>query len=155
MAEQIKVEGFKELEAQLKKLKKPRNIIRAATRAGAVAIKKQAIANLEPRHKKKVDIQQSRRESGPTQTTFNIGPKVDHWALAFLEWGAKPHEITPKTKQILSGDVGGEGFVAGRVMHPGITPTYWLSKAASQARRKAIVAFVKKARDRIAKEILR
>jgi HK97 gp10 family phage protein len=159
MADPIKIVGLQELEKQLKKLKKPRNAARAATRAGAVVIKKQAIANLEPRHKKKVDIRQSRRKSGSTHTTFDIGPKARHWGLIFLEYGAAPHEITPKRKKVLSGsssaDVAREGFVAGKVMHPGVTPTYWLSKAISQSRDKAIEAFAKKMRERIAKEILK
>ena len=146
----IKFEGFKALERQLKRLQKPKNIVRAATRAGAVEIKKQFQKNLG-NHKQSVDVQ-PKRQRDPTVFIVNIGPLVQHWELAFLEFGVPAHDIRPKTKKALVDTLGGD-FVASEVRHPGVRATYWMSKGFNQSYQKAIAAFIKKARQRINKEI--
>lgn len=150
----VKVDGFKALEKQLKRLQKPKNIVRAATRAGAVEIKKGFQKNLG-KHSRKVAVQ-AKRQRDPTQFVFIIGPKVEHWELAFLEFGVPKHDITPKTKKALVDTLGGN-FIAseltGEHQHPGVRATYWMSKGFNQSYQKALAAFIKKARQRINKEI--
>lgn len=146
----VKVDGFKALEKQLKRLQKPKNIVRAATRAGAVEIKKGFQKNLG-KHSRKVAVQ-AKRQRNPTQFVFNIGPLVQHWELAFLEFGVPAHDIRPKRKKALVDTRGGD-FVASEVRHPGVRATYWMSKGFNQSYQKALAAFIKKARQRINKEI--
>lgn len=143
----VKIHGLRELNRQLKKLKKPQLAIRAATRAGAAVFRAEARSNL-PQHKKKIDLVRSRRESSNVREVFNIGPLKQHWPLAFLEYGVPPHEIRPDTKKALVDTFGGD-LAAASVQHPGVVANHWLSRAFNQGQQKATAAFMKKLRQRI------
>ena len=152
MVVKVKIDGLRQLNRNLKKLtgREATNVMRAATRAGAAVVKREAAKNLPGYHRKKVDLVRSRRDSSKIRHTFNVGPLADHWALAFLEFGVDPHDITPKTKRVLVSTLG-DDFIASQVRHPGIRRTAWLSKAFNESSRKVVDAVRKKADDRIKK----
>jgi HK97 gp10 family phage protein len=154
------IKGLDKIKAQLKRLssKQVRSINRSATRAGARAIQKEAASNLPPKHKKKLDIQRSRRASRNQMEVFRIGPLAEHWPLVFLEYGARPHDISPKTSKILAiGDFNDQSgtwdnFVyLKKVRHPGIPATHFLSRAIVEGEDKALDAMGKQYWKRIKK----
>jgi hypothetical protein len=148
------VKGLRDINRSLKRLKgrTAHNIMRAGTRAAANEYKKGMQNNLPAEHKKKVNIAASRRESSKTRHTFKIGPLSEHWPLAFLEFGVPPHDITPKTKKVLS-DAG--GFVTAKVSHPGVTKIAFMRRAFSAKSDDAEKAFIKRVWLRIKKEALK
>ena len=152
----VKVNGLRQMNRNLKKLKgrEATNIMRAASRAAANVVLKESRKNLPGYHKKKVALVPSRRESSKIKFVFNIGPLAKHWALAFLEYGVEPHDITPKTKKVLVSFLG-DDFIASKVKHPGIRRTSWLSKAFNESTNKSVNAFTKKVNDRIKKALLK
>jgi len=149
----VKVEGLKELNAQLKRLtgRKAKNILRAGTRAAAAQYKKEILKRLPSRHKKKIDIQSSRRESTQTRHVFNVGVLAKHWQLVFLEYGTKPHDITPKRKKILI-STHGDNFVSKKVSHPGVKKLAFMRRSFQQSK-NAEKAFIKRVKQRINKEL--
>ena len=140
------IKGLDEIKAKLRKLDSDmvRNINRSAARAGAVAIKKEADSNLPSKHrgKRKVDVSAKRRTKRD-YFSFKVGAKAEHWALAFLEYGAKPHDIGPKARNSLRlfnrdganasnvGPVADVAFIK-KVHHPGIQATRWLSRSIAE-----------------------
>ena len=155
----VDVKGLRQLNRQLKKLtgREATNIMRAATRAAAVEIKKEAAKKLPTYHRKKLDVVRSRKLSSKITHVFRVGPKAAHWGLIFLEYGVPPHEITPKTKRALvstiGDDIGTPSNAASKVKHPGIKRLAFLSRAINEGQQKSIAAFSKKANDRIKKAL--
>lgn len=163
MTEAIK--GLEEIKQTLKKMglssRQMRNIHRSATRAGARSVQKTADKLLPADHQRnrKLDIQASRGRQ--YYFVFKIGPKDEHWALVFFEYGAKPHDIGPRTRKALRipktvGNISDVGPVADvtftkKVHHPGITPTHFLSRAIDEGEDDALEAMRKQYWKRIQK----
>jgi len=61
-----------------------------------------------------------------------IGPDKEHWYYRFFEFGAEPHEITPKVKKALAYQGEGGPVVVGRVMHPGMAARPFLRPTVDQ-----------------------
>lgn len=143
-------------------------INRAAANAGARALQKVADKNLPIAHKgkKKLDIQRSRRESAKKgYDVFKIGPKIEHWELLFLEYGASAHDILPKkaqamllaeeasdTRNIRTVGVYSDLFVK-KVKHTGIFATHFLSRALFEGDDEAYKAIAKRYWQRIRKAL--
>jgi HK97 gp10 family phage protein len=157
------IKGLDEIKAKLKGLEEKivSNINRSAANAGATALRKEAQNNLNPKHKKKLGQQRSRRLSKRAgYDVYSVGPLAEHWQLTFLEYGAAPHDISIKTKKILavtetSKRSGGStiDFIGTTVKHPGITPTHFLSRALSEGQEKAFEAIRKQYWKRIEKAV--
>lgn len=162
------IDGLDEIKENLKRLDSAmvKNINRAAARAGAVVIKKAADSKLPvgQRNRKKIDISANRRVNR-NRFSYKIGPRVPHYGLRFLEYGAAPHDIGPETAKALAiyeesstttniRDIGVyQGFVVKKVKHPGIKPTRFLSRALSENVQKVFKAIGDKYWQRIRKEI--
>jgi len=91
-----------------------KEITKEALMAGAEVVKREMSAKADG------SIAQSIKMEFPETTgipTIRIGPDKEHWYAAFQEFGAVPHTVKIKSKQILAD--GGEVF--GReIRHPGV-----------------------------------
>lgn len=150
----VQVEGLKQLNKQLKRLsgREATNATRAAARAAASTIKKEASKNLPSEHRKKLAIERSRRQSSKTQHVFKVGPKKEHWQLIFLEFGVPSHPISTKKKQALYGS-GYDHPTTQEITHPGIKKLAFLRRAFSSKYKEAEKMFVKKLNQRIEKAL--
>lgn len=166
----IKVEGLKELNKALKQLgpRAARNALRASIRAGGRVVVSDARKRLPPQYdtlKRSLSVKVNRQRS-PYEITAEVGPttgksaKYDGWYAHLVEFGVAPHEITPKTKQVMvdaatSGRSGATQFgtVFGKkVQHPGVPAKPFLTPAFEQNKRAIIEAQRKKLWEAIRKQ---
>lgn len=118
MANEIRVSGFKELEANLKALplRLARNVVARATYAGAVVVRDAARKNAPVKTgklRKSIRIKKKRSRRGSTEVIYTVFPKEYYGHI--VEKGSGPHIIKVKTKKAL-GKYGKFGLI---VKHPG------------------------------------
>ena len=91
-------------------------------------------------------------KSGVVYASVKAGGRTKKGADVFyahiVEFGARPHVIRPRRKKSLQ--LGGH-FVAGTVMHPGMTGNPFMLPAADATRSSAVAAVAAKIRERLAK----
>jgi len=172
------IKGLDQIKAKLRKLDSSHNvkIHKAATRAGATALKKGSEARIQGNGKGRLGVSQSRTYSIGGLIVFRIGPYKQHWGLAFQEFGAPGHwiETIKKGKRVGAGgpkkaltigqskagplrpgeaSKGGGLFqlVAGKVWHPGVRKNKFLSRALTEDDQKAFEAVGKRYWQRINK----
>lgn len=143
--------GGKELDAFLQTLapKVEKNIMRGALRAGVNEFKTEVKANV-PVHDG--DLRDSVRVStrskrGTVYASLKVGNKKA-WYARLVEFGTRPHKITPKKAGALT--IG--GALAVSVDHPGAKPHPFVRPAFDSRAGRAIAAVAAKIRARLTKE---
>lgn len=72
-----------------------------------------------------------------SQVVVEVGPEDIHWTYRFFEFGAQPHEITPRAKKALAF----EGVVFKRVRHPGMPARPFMRPVADGKQDEVVEAF--------------
>lgn len=145
------IAGGRELDAFLQQLpvKVERNILRAALRAGANEFKegaKQGVPVDEGDLKASIRVTTSARR-GTVYARLRVGGKrAPHAHL--VEFGTKPHKITPKKQHALSFN----GRAVREVNHPGTKAQPFMRPAADSRPPAAAAAVGAKIRERLTKE---
>jgi HK97 gp10 family phage protein len=76
-------------------------------------------------------------EKKKLKVSVDVGPDDDHWYYRFFEFGAQPHEISPKNQEALL--LVGETFAA-RAAHPGMPAKPFLRPAADKSKDEVVEA---------------
>lgn len=166
MTKEVNIAGGKELAEWLKILpeKLQTNIMRAALRAGASVIAKQAKSNLSVNKTGalKKSIRTSSRSQKNTVTAYaraggNRGAgNKDKSAFysAFIEYGSAAHMISAKNKPNLVFKARDGRLVKTKFIprHPGITAKPFMRPAFDAKGSEAVAAVAKKVRERLSKE---
>lgn len=92
MSFRAEIEGMEDLQKKIVGLRKDiAKILEEAAQAGADVIAAEANTLAPGPH-----IETEVAESTWTHADINIGPDKEHWYYRFFEFGAGPHEISPK-----------------------------------------------------------
>ena len=165
MTKEVNIVGGADLAAFLKMLPKKleTNIMRAALRAGASVIAKEAKNNLSV-HKTGA-LKKSIRTSSHSQqgTVFayaraggnRSGASKDKSAFysAFIEYGSAAHIITPKKGKLLKFTAkDGSSVTTSKVSHPGFSAKPFMRPAFDAKGPEAVAAVAQKIRERLSQE---
>lgn len=129
-SEMIGLEGMlgvlRELPENLQK-----NALRSVSRAGAVALRKEALVQLglvmgRSVSQDDVIIKARRSPRGMVRSEHNVGPPTRKPQLRWLHNGTTPHEIATTHADVLAS---ADEIYATRMLHPGQPPRPWLQRA--------------------------
>lgn len=143
--------GGRELDAMLQSLapKIERNILRSALRAGGNEFKDEAKANVPVKSgalRRSIKVS-TKAKGGRVTVSVKAGGKLAPHAM-LIEYGTKPHKITPKgAGGLLIG-----GNVVAVVHHPGVKPHQFLRPALDSKQGEAVAAVAAQIRKRLTKE---
>lgn len=119
----VSIKGDKELKRKLERLgTRAQAALGRAAQAGAGPVKESANQMAPGPH-----IITSEPVINGSQASVDIGPDEEHWAYRFIEFGAKPHEISG-SPLIFEGRNG--LVITKKVQHPGLTARPFLRPAA-------------------------
>jgi HK97 gp10 family phage protein len=144
----LAISGGKKLDDLLKTLpgKLQKNIMRSAIRAGGV-VYRDKVKELVPVHmgelKKSIRIS-TKLKGGVVTASLKVGSRKA-WYAKLVEFGTRPHKITPKDARAL--EIG--GAVVESVDHPGAQAHPYMRPAADAGHTAALAAVVDQLRKRL------
>ncbi|PIG29403.1 HK97 gp10 family phage protein [Janthinobacterium sp. 35] len=144
----LAISGGKKLDDLLKTLpgKLQKNIMRSAIRAGVV-VYRDKVKELVPVHmgelKKSIRIS-TKLKGGVVTASLKVGSRKA-WYAKLVEFGTRPHKITPKDARAL--EIG--GAVVESVDHPGAQAHPYMRPAADAGHTAALAAVVDQLRKRL------
>lgn len=115
MAIQVRIQGDKQLAAQLERLGiRVQDVLETACQAGAKVIEAKAETQAPGPY-----IDQETAKKTSKRVVVQVGPDKKHWYYQFAETGAAPHVIQGRRKKAVAFTGSGGPVVRRSVQHPG------------------------------------